>query len=84
MKQHDWIGRKAKDKITGFEGILTGRAEYLTGCDQFLVQPAVKKGGDYAGGQWFDENRLTVQTTGKALVLDTAKDNGPCGVAPVK
>ncbi len=26
-----------KDKITGFSGKVTGHADYITGCDQFLV-----------------------------------------------
>lgn len=29
------LGRKVRDKVTGFEGIVTGRATYLTGCDQY-------------------------------------------------
>jgi len=31
------LGKKAKDKITGFVGIIIGRAQYLTGCDQYAL-----------------------------------------------
>ncbi len=81
---HKYMGKKAKDKITGFAGLVTGHAEYLTGCDQFLLQPAQKKGStDYPAGQWFDEQRLVV-TEGKPIALDNSKGDGAMGMAPVK
>ena len=54
------MGVKAKDRITGFKGVVTARAEYLTGCRQYLVQPSAK-GGEWKGGEWFDEDRLIDQ-----------------------
>ena len=48
------LGQKAKDKVTGFEGIIIGRCQYLTGCDQYgLVPPA--RDGKIEPAQWFDE-----------------------------
>lgn len=46
-----------EDKITGFAGVVTGRAEYATGCRQYSVQPPVKN-GEYRSGVWLDEDRL--------------------------
>ena len=54
------LGQKAKDKITGFEGILTGRCEYLYGCDQYLITPSVDKEGKRQDGEWFDDGRIEV------------------------
>jgi hypothetical protein len=52
-------GAKVKDSVTGFAGTVTGRAEYITGCRQYLVVPAMKKGGkEYPTGSWLDEDRL--------------------------
>lgn len=48
---------EVEEKITGFRGIITGAASYLTGCDQFLVQPPIKDGA-WVNGQWFDDGRL--------------------------
>lgn len=31
------LGATLKDKITGFEGIATGVASYITGCDQYVI-----------------------------------------------
>ena len=74
----------AKDKITGFEGIITGVARYITGCDQYLVQPKAK-GGDHKDALWFDEGRLTVGE-GRLIVEEDveSRGDGACGSAPVK
>lgn len=48
------LGLKARDKITGFEGVITGRAQYLTGCDQYVLVPPVKD-GQVQKSEWFDE-----------------------------
>ena len=35
------LGATAQDKATGFEGTVMGHARYLTGCDQYCLQPKV-------------------------------------------
>lgn len=69
------LGVKAKDKITGFEGTVTGRCEYLTGCNQVLIVPK-SKDGKAAEGAWFDEQRVEV-LKGKPVVLDNGATPGP-------
>jgi len=78
------LGVKAKDKITGFTGIVTGKASYLTGCDQYLVQPKCKEDGEMADGRWFDEQRLDLVPDAPATTLDNSRGKGACGVAPMK
>lgn len=69
------LGLKAQDKITGFEGIIIGRCQYLTGCDQYgLVPPA--KDGKIEGAQWFDEGRVTIVGAGVSAADVAAPDNG--------
>lgn len=54
------LGDTATDSVTGFNGMLTGRAEYLTGCVQYLVTPRkCKEDGSIPNGEWLDESRLT-------------------------
>ena len=75
------LGKKAKDSITGFVGIVTGRVEYLTGCRQYVV--ASKSTGGKAGeSAWFDEDRLT----GIDLTKTAPSNNGgpQANEAPVK
>lgn len=71
------LGVTASDIVTGFEGVVTGRAQYLTGCDQYVLTPKSKDGAA-ATGQWFDENRLKFTKGTKKVVLPTL-DNGKTG-----
>lgn len=77
------LGIEAKDKITGFRGFITGHAEYLTGCDQYIVQPPVMP-GEYIEGHWFDEGRL--EMIREAFTPDDVKaDKNGCDYsAPIK
>ncbi len=52
------LGTTICDKITGFEGVITGRVEYLTGCVQYLLTPKIAEDGSHRNGEWFDEGRL--------------------------
>jgi len=76
------LGATLKDKITGFEGVATGVASYITGCDQFCVQPKLKDGA-FVDSKWFDDNRL--ELAGDEVVkLKLEKDVGACCPAPTK
>lgn len=72
----------AKDKITGFRGVVTGHADYITGCDQYLIQPGVKD-GEWKEARWLDEGRLEVVDTYQAADVQAEK-NGADVPAPVK
>ncbi len=55
------LGDKARDTINGFEGIVTGRAEYLYGCVQVLVAPTTLTAeGKCPDSVWLDEGRVEV------------------------
>lgn len=54
------LGLTARDVVTGFEGVITGRGDYITGCKQYCLVSKEKKDGEPIGGQWFDEARLAV------------------------
>jgi len=72
------LGQKAKDKITGFKGTMTGRAQYLYGCDQYCIVPAVDKDGKIEKGEWFDEGRIEIVSTGiSAEDVQVEKPGGP-------
>jgi hypothetical protein len=69
------LGHKVKDSITGFEGTVTGYVTYLSGCNQCLVTPVVKKDGSPQDSCWLDEQRLKILSK-KAVKLDNSKGNG--------
>ena len=76
------LGQKVKDVITGFEGIVTGRCEYLTGCNRVLVL-AQAKDGKAGEGSWLDEDRCEVlDETPLQLPRKTAA--GFCQAPPIR
>jgi hypothetical protein len=75
------LGCKVKDKITGFTGIVTGFVQYITGCNQALVQPVCDAGGKYVDSQWLDEQRLDVLPDAP-IALDNGKTPGADKPAP--
>ena len=78
------LGNIVRDKITGFEGTLIGRATYIFGCDQCCVAPQVKEGA-FQESRWFDDGRLDVISEGiNAKTVTSDKPGGPDRGAPTK
>ena len=79
------LGQKARDVVTKFEGVLTGRATYLTGCDQYIVTPEVNDKGEAQDARWFDVNRLEIIDPAPVKLPEGAtsnRENGPGPEAP--
>ena len=51
------IGMTARDRVTGFEGVIVARSEHITYCNTYGLQ-APAKDGKVDNPQWFDEPRL--------------------------
>lgn len=52
------LGREVKDSVTGFSGVVTSRADYLSGSEpRYEVSPRVV-GGTPVDPRWIDESRL--------------------------
>lgn len=71
------LGVEAKDKITGFVGIVTGLSRFLTGCDQYcLVSEA--RDGKTGEAAWFDQGRVEVIGKGvTAAEVAGTRNGGP-------
>ncbi len=54
------LGDRVEDKITGFVGIVTGIARYISGCDQVSVSARVKEDSEEPKHLWFDIGRAGV------------------------
>jgi len=85
MAKFEVLGIEVKDRITGFVGIITGVASYITGCDQYLVQPE-GDGKKYPDGQWIDVGRLQATSRGNVIQMDEVieEENGSDIPAPIK
>lgn len=69
------FGKKAKDKITGFEGIIIGKIQYLTGCDQYGIAPEAKD-GKVNDTNWFDTGRVVITGDGVTVPEVASAKNG--------
>jgi len=78
------LGILAKDKVSGFVGIITGKANYITGCEQYLLVPKASESNDYKTGQWFDKGRLDYISEGVTAEDVNASDDGCDLQAPIK
>lgn len=67
-KHFQIIGLKVRDKVTGFEGVVTTVSFDLYGCVQVVVSPPVKD-GDLKDGRWFDIQRLEILDTTPVMAI---------------
>jgi hypothetical protein len=70
------LGEKVRDRITGFNGTVMARTEYLNGCISYAILPEKLKDGNPQEWVWIDEQRLDP--------LSPAKRGGPQPSAPTK
>lgn len=54
------LGCKARDRVTGFEGVITTLSFDLYGCVQYILSPPMNSSGEIPQGAWFDVNRVEV------------------------
>jgi hypothetical protein len=54
------VGDVARDTITGFEGVVIARTEWLNGCARVTLQPKALHEGKPVEAQCFDELQLEV------------------------
>lgn len=74
------LGSKVRDAITGFEGIATGRTDWLYGCTRITIEPdKLDKEGKPIEAQWFDEQRIEVVKVDEPKVSkdSSARSGGP-------
>jgi len=76
------LGDKVKDRISGFEGIATGVAEYLNGCTRILIEPVkLDEDGKMLKSIWFDDVQVEIVAKG-AFAKGKTKVGGPARSDP--
>jgi hypothetical protein len=70
------LGKKAKDKITGFTGIIVAKTEYLTGCTRYSLQSTELANGKPQDWVGFDEDQLELIEEPK-VNLNVKRAGGP-------
>lgn len=66
----EFLGWEAEDKITGYKGVITAYASYLTGCDQISLTPRKQSGEPKT--HWFDINRVTLKGNKAVINIETS------------
>ena len=78
------FGVTVRDVVTGVSGVNTGFCSYITGCNQYLVQPVCKKDKTKKPDPlWIDEDRLE-EVKAKKVILKKKEHPGCDLAAPVK
>jgi len=63
-----FLGYRAKDKVTGFVGVVDSVCFDLYGCIQVSLKPPMNNQGEVRSGYWFDINRI--QLLSKKSVIE--------------
>lgn len=77
------LGDRVKDKVSGFEGTVVARTEWLNGCWRMVVAPRVDKDGKMGDTHSFDEPQLELVIE-KAAKQGSKKTGGPESIKPTQ
>lgn len=78
------LGETVRDIITGFQGVITGHVDYITGCDQYILQPKAKDKKTTSDALWVDEDRLQKVKAKKVVIKRNSQKPGAGIPAPIK
>ena len=73
------LGKRYRDRVTGFDGIATARHEYLNGCVRISITSTVLKDGKTIEPESFDAQQLELVDEGINVVK---KQTGGPGDVP--
>ncbi|MCO5730133.1 hypothetical protein [Rhizobium sp. SSA_523] len=78
----DFLGHTYRDTISGFTGVAIGHVDYITGCNQTLLQPRTMDANKRPDAEWFDDQRLERVLNVSRIVLDNGNTPGCDREAP--
>lgn len=70
------LGDRVRDRVSGLEGVVVMRSEYLNGCVRYGVQPVVDKDGKMPDSHYIDEMQIEVIGKVDGLETDKNRDRG--------
>lgn len=82
QKHIDFLGKTAKDKVTGFAGTVTGVSFDLYGCIQVVITPSLSKDGKVEDGRWLDINRIEITSEKRVMPVPAFADEVKFGATP--
>jgi len=73
------LGDEASDMVSGFQGVVTAKTEFLNGCVRCAIDPPVDKDGKPVDTRWFDIEQLEVVQRGKVVPKATWRTTNVTG-----
>ena len=70
------LGKEARDKVTGFEGIIVAKGIFLFGCNTYTLAPKARD-GEVKESRTFDEGRIEI--LGPGITAEEVKSEKPGG-----
>lgn len=84
------LGLTARDRITGFSGVIVTVSFDLFGCAQVIIRPPANKDGKLDDAHLFDVNRLEINVSKERAMpvpsfapLPAQHDKGPAADRPL-
>ena len=71
------LGKLGRDKVTGFEGIITATAKHLYGCDSYFLTSKSKNGEGEIKTYQFDIGRIEI--VGEGITPSEVQTEKPGG-----
>jgi len=68
------LGDEAKDKITGFQGIIVARSHWLHNCDVYLLKSQELKEGKPLDNEAFDDDQVVILKEGAVACAEKDPD----------
>ena len=81
------LSDEVKDSVTGYQGVVVSRTNFLHGCTRFGVQAPTNKEGQIKDGHSFDEPQLVLMKKAKVKITpleDRSPGMSPGGPAPYR
>jgi hypothetical protein len=64
------LGKVGRDKVTGFEGVITGKAYYLYGKPNYGITAKARWDMKSISTEWFDVERIEILPTNEVSSKD--------------
>jgi hypothetical protein len=75
------LGDKVKDRVSGFQGVVVSKTNYLNGCCRVGVKPQALEKGSTIDEEWFDIGQIDLISP-KAVSVVPKKTGGPATNPP--
>ncbi len=78
----DMLGKTARDRVTGMQGVVSSISFDLYGCIQAVLTPPIDKDGKLPDGRWLDVHRLELLGDERCMAVPQFEKAPKFGATP--